>query len=175
MRNKIAKAYLEEGRVVIKDDKWINELHYNKHYGRLDGNELVLHPVEALYLMHIGKLEVYEGEKKLSFEELTRRFSKTDSKLWMRFLVYCDLRRRGLIAVPLKGRNVSFLLYGRGANVEYNATKYLVYAVCEGVRVDFKELARIAEEARRSKKEVVLAVMDRQGEIAYYSMSTISL
>ena len=175
MQSRVAKAYLEAERIIIKDRDLINDLHYNRHYGRIENGKLILHPVEALYLVYTGKLEVYDNDKKLSFEDIVKRLSHNDEKLWIRFLVYMDLRRRGLIALPLKGRDITFLLYSRGADVNYDAAKYLVYAVSEGVRIDFRDLARIAEEARRSRKEVILAVMDRQGEIAYYSMNTISL
>jgi len=152
------------------------KIYQGGRYGELERGKLKLMPVEALYLVKLGKLRVVDSEgSSLDFQALVSLFSKKDPLIWARFLVYQDLRRRGYIVKAGYGKGISFRVYRRGAKVGSEPAKYLVFGVAEGESFDVAFLAKIADEARSSQKDLILAVIDRQGDITYYDVSRVSL
>ncbi|MCD6409544.1 MAG: tRNA-intron lyase [Candidatus Verstraetearchaeota archaeon] len=145
-------------------------------YGELEKGKLKLMPVEALYLVKQGKLKVVDPEGvPLDFQELVSRFSEKDPLIWARFLIYQDLRRRGYTVKAGYGKGAVFRVYRRGAKIGSEPARYLVFGVAEGETFDVAFLAKIADEARSSQKDLILAVIDRQGDITYYDVSRVSL
>jgi tRNA-intron endonuclease len=72
------------------------------------------------------------------------------------------------------GFGVDFRVYERG---EYNkgAAKYLVLSIQEGKPISMEKLTHILLRSQSLKKELVLASMNRRGEIVYYSVSQLTL
>lgn len=142
-------------------------------YGEVKQGDLVLNAVEALYLLDKNKIAITdELGKALSFRELVDYFSKKDENLWLRYLLYADLRRRGyVVKLGFKEKSVEFRVYQKGAEAGKEVSRYLVVGVAEGATLEISELFSLAERARRMRKELILAVVDRQGDIAYYDVS----
>ncbi|RLI04426.1 tRNA-intron lyase [Candidatus Bathyarchaeota archaeon] len=123
-----------------------------------------------------GWLEVLEEKsgKKLSVEELLNVFSQKDKTVWSKYLVYRDLRARGYVVKPGFGGGVDFRVYERGTYGK-EAAKFLICNVFEGEPVSIKNLADILKIAGNMKKEVIIGVIERRGEVVYYSLSKFNL
>ncbi|MFQ5999828.1 MAG: tRNA-intron lyase, partial [Candidatus Bathyarchaeia archaeon] len=65
-------------------------------------------------------------------------------------------------------------VYGRGEYGKETA-KYLIFGIQEGQPVSMEELARALRYVQSLKKKMVLAVINRRGEIVYYSLSQLTL
>jgi len=159
------------GRVVIEDPDLALELE-RRGYGRRDDGLLVLESYEALYLVEKGRIEVLDGSsgRGISFQELLKLLEERDEKLWTRYLIYRDLRERGYVVREGFGLGIDFRLYGRG-EFRRKPARYLVYGLLEGVPVRVAELEEVLRKALSTKKELILAVVDRRGEVVYYSLS----
>jgi len=146
-------------------------------YGEVKEGHLVLTPLEALYLLDRGRIRVYDSQGKcLSLKELLEYFVSHDSNTWIKYLVYSDLRRRGYIVKPgFRERGIEFRVYRKGAEIGKEAAKYLVVGITEGALLDVAELQNLTERSRKMGKELILAVIDRQGEITYYDVSWATL
>lgn len=171
---KPASALLRNGRIQAETsgNPQIAAL-VSRGYGEVKSRGCVeFTPWEALHLVREGLLEVEEPSKgKLSFEELFERLSKADEALWSKYLVYRDLRGRGYMVKPGFGGGFHFRVYERGAYGK-QPSRYLILTVCEGKPVRLAELRRALETAQKAKKEIVLAVIERRGEVVYYSLSS---
>jgi tRNA-intron endonuclease len=147
---------------------------YQDGYGSLhrERSMLSLLPVEALYLMERGKVSVFDEEtrERLVFQELLQRLILEDQELWTRYIVYRDLRTRGFVAKAEDKPGVRFLVYERGMYGK-KLPKYLVYTVWEGAPETFGGLARVLDFAGKGGKVLRLAVVDRRGDIVYYTLS----
>jgi len=143
-------------------------------FGDLSKNskELTLEPVEALYLLSEKRIIVVEDKKEheLTFPAIIQHFRKGDAAIWTRYLIYRDLRSRGYVVRAGFGFGVDFRLYERGKYGE-QATKYMVFGMCEGIPIAIRKLNEILRFVQSTKKELILAVVDRRGEIVYYSLS----
>jgi tRNA-intron endonuclease len=143
------------------------------HYGEVgDRGELVLDPVEAAYLLERGFLVVESGGRQLSFPEFSSLMMSKDPKFWLKYLIYSDLKRRGYTVKPGFSQNyVELRLYKRGAEVGKEGAKYLVFGVAEGTPIDLRTIIEKAREARNLRKELIIAVIDSQGEVCYYTIT----
>lgn len=165
-------AVLTDGGVVVPARNEADSL-YQDGYGSLEGDArvLTLEPFEALYLVERGKIAVVdEGTRdRLVFRELLGRFSARDSDAWTRYIVYRDLRTRGFVARGGPGPGVDFLVYERGSHGK-KQPRYLVHAVWEGAREPLKHLGEVLDAAEEANRILRLAVVDRRGEIVYYTL-----
>ncbi len=168
-------------RLTLIEDKAVltgaeaESLYQQGFFGELESGRLTLLDVEVLFLLEKEKVVVADSAGKLmTFAELVNYFSVNNPNLWLRYLLYSDLRRRGYVVKPGYGPKLEFRVYKRGAAVGREAAKYLVYGLVEGKTISISELRAISNTAKLSNKELVLAVIDRQGEITYYDTTEIT-
>ena len=165
-------VYTDKG-IVVPAQNEASSL-YQDGYGSMlnDRRLLALQPFEALYLVEKMKIAVIDEESrnKTVFQDLLWRFSTDDPLIWTRFVVYRDLRSRGFVAREGPGLGVDFLVYERGSYGK-KPPRYLVYTVWEGSTEPMKHLRDIMDAAEETEKILRLAVVDRRGEIVYYTLS----
>jgi tRNA-intron endonuclease len=170
---KIEGLFVDEG-VRISKKQWIDELS-SRGYGVVEGKDLRLTFFEALYLLDKQMLQIEdERGKRLDFQALVQRCENINENAWARYLVYRDLRSRGYVVREGFGSKVDFRVYERGDDSKDTAN-YLIIRVQEGKPIAVEDLTRIMLQSQSLKKELVLAVMNRRGEIVYYTVGQLTL
>jgi len=163
----------QEGRVNIFDNDSINFLH-ERGYGELDKERqiLILEPYEVLYLTLDKKMTVTDLNTghPLEISELLERFRTENQEIWSRYLVYRDLRDRGYVVREGFEFGIDFRVYDRGQYGK-KAAKYIVLGMNEGTPVAIKEIVQRLSQVKSLKKDMILAVIDRRGEVVYYSVT----
>jgi tRNA-intron endonuclease len=170
---KIEGLLVEKG-VKVSKRRYVDELS-SRGYGATENGELLLAFYEALYLLDKGWLGVKDEEGgKVDFQKLLQCFEGADENAWSRYLAYRDLKSRGYTVREGFGLGVDFRVYERG---EYgkDTAKYMVLSIQEGKPISLEDLTRVMMQCQSLKKELVLAVMNRRGEIVYYSVSQLTL
>jgi len=168
------EGFLTEKGIKVKAKQRVEELKA-KGYGINEDGELLLNFYEALHLLDRGLLEVKDEKGgKIGFQELLQISEKTDENAWAKYMVYRDLRSRGYVVREGFGANIDFRVYERG---EYgkDTAKYLLLTLQEGKPITLGELNQIVRQCQSLKKELIVAVMSRRGEIVYYSVSQLTL
>ncbi len=147
----------------------------SRGYGLQVDEEFTLNFCEALYLSSKGIFEIKDSDagKALSFQDLLREYRLFEENAWVKYLIYRDLRSRGYVVRDGFGLGIDFRVYERG---EYgrDTADYLILGVLEGRPVSVEDLAQALSHAQNLKKNLVLAVLNRKGEIVYYSFSRLS-
>jgi tRNA-intron endonuclease len=168
-------ASLKETDVTISSPEGMEEFS-QKGYGVTEDSKLRLTFVESLFLLSKGAIEIKDEAtgKKLVFEELLKRFQSVDKDAWVRYIIYRDLRSRGYVAREGFGLGIDFRLYERG-DYGRGTAKHLIFGIQEGKPVSIETLARTQRYVQNLKKNLVLAVINRRGEIVYYSLSELNL
>ena len=168
-------ASLKETDVTISSPEGMEEFS-QKGYGVTEDSKLRLTFVESLFLLSKGAIEIKDEAtgKKLVFEKLLKRFQSVDKDAWVRYLIYRDLRSRGYVAREGFGLGIDFRLYERG-DYGRGTAKHLIFGIQEGKPVSIETLARTQRYVQNLKKNLVLAVINRRGEIVYYSLSELNL
>ncbi len=170
------QAKITRGRVVVEGE-YAPVLYEAGYYGTLKGKQkLALEAEEALLLARRQRIAVSEGKSGLlEFSALLERLAEGRPGLWTRFLVYSDLRSRGYVVRTGYGKGLLFRVYPRGAKLNETTAKYFVCAISEGSPLKVGELDAYSKQAKRDRKKLMLAVLDRQGETTYYLVSPADL
>ncbi|MEM3736909.1 MAG: tRNA-intron lyase [Candidatus Bathyarchaeia archaeon] len=160
------------GRKVCVQDLASGQILLERGYGDKIGNSIELAPYEALYLLAEGWLDVLDEEtgEKVAFKELLDLYRSKDRRIWARYLIYRDLRERGYVVKSGFGLGVDFRVYERGTYGK-EAAQYIVYGVFEGEPILVGDMAKALNYSSNLKKEMILGVIERRGEIVYYSLS----
>jgi tRNA-intron endonuclease len=159
---------LAGGKVLVDEVKQQDELR-TRGYGEKEGQEYVLKPYEALYLLQARRLTL-AGKKDITFDSLFEILLKHDRNIMTKFLVYRDLRSRGYVAKEGFGFGDDFRVYERG-EYEKKPARYVVFAISEGANVTARGFAGAIEQIEKMGKEAVVAVIERRGEVIYYKAS----
>jgi tRNA-intron endonuclease len=131
--------------------KWLED----RWFGRGVGEELYLEPLEAIYLIERGLLKSSAPEHERSH-----------------YVVYRDLRRRGLIPKAGFKYGAHFRVYEK---LEDEHSKYLIHVVLEDepwVWFSFSALIRLAHSVR---KEMVFAGVGEDEKIEYIKIERIKI
>ena len=142
----------------------------DRGFGDLKGARLALTPYESFYLVEKQKIHVFDKrtEKKLELRDLVRRFSVGKPEIWIKYLVYRDLRDRGYL-VRESSKAFDFDIYGKGP------LRRLISIVYEGGEASLRKLGRLLKISDSEKKELILAVVDRRTDIVYYTLSSLKV
>jgi len=158
----VYEAFLRSGEVFLPRASELMEMR-ERGFGSLKGRRLVLTPHEAFYLLEKGRITVEaKGKETITFEELVKSVSTRQPAVWVKYLVYRDLRDRAYIVRECSA--FDFEIHGKGPMRRY------VYIVYEGGEADLKTLRTLLKRASRDKKDLILAVVDRRTDIVYYSL-----
>jgi tRNA-intron endonuclease len=147
-------ATLTEG--VVRAGRQAREQFYDaRGYGRTDGEDIELAPVEAAHLLYRGDLASVDG---MGFREFLTSAACPD----LAFLVYKDLRDRGFYLTPAREgwvdgpEDADLIVYPRGKGPWDDEVAYRVRVVSERAPITAASLG-----------EVTLAVVDEESAITY--------
>jgi tRNA-intron endonuclease len=167
----------EKDRVIIPLNE-DTELLSRGGYGVVceESSSLVLAHYEALYLLSENRITLRDRKsgEPLSLESLLHRLSVSNSMIWTKYLIYRDLRSRGYVVREGIGWGINFRLYDRGTYGK-KAAKFIVLAICEGTPMPITQLKKALMLTQNIKKELIIAVIDRQGVIVYYSLKKLNV
>lgn len=173
---KIEALLREKDILVSSEEAEVTDRLSSRGYGVSENEKLTLSFYEALFLLSKGIIEVKskKPKKKIGFETLLQRYQSFEKNAWVKYLIYRDLRSRGYVAREGFGLGIDFRVYERGEYGKETAT-YLIFGIQEGQPVTVEELARALKYVQSLKKKLVLAVLNRRGEVVYYSISQLTL
>ncbi len=143
-------------------------------YGTEEEGVFNLTYYEAMYLLDKQQLHINDEQgKAVDFQHLLRLHENLDENAWVKYLVYRDLRSRGYVVREGFGSGIDFRIYERGAYGKETA-HYLVMSTLEGKPMPIQNLLNVVQQCQSQKKELVIAVMNRRGEVVHYSVSPLT-
>ncbi|MCX8193929.1 MAG: tRNA-intron lyase, partial [Candidatus Pacearchaeota archaeon] len=129
--------------------------------------------VEALYLLDTKKIRIYEGKKKLSHESFLEKARKLEPNFWTRYCVFRDMRSRGYIIKTALKFGADFRVYARGTRPGKEHARWIVYPVFETNTLTWHEFAAKNRVAHSTRKNLLIAIVDDEGDVTYYQVSWI--
>ena len=167
------------GTKVLVGDKKLKSFLKEKGFGEEEkktlSSRIELSLIEALFLIENKKLEVIRNDKKLTFEDLVKIGESLEKNFYEKFLVFRDLRKRGLLVRTGFKFGADFRVYERGAKIKSSHSKFLVHVIPEEYSCSFPELSRAVRLANSVNKKMVFAVVDEESNITYYLVERIGM
>ena len=173
------KGIIKNDKVIIYDTEGIEEFYKTSFIGSIENDEknqefLILEPIEVLLLIERNRILLWkdndENNVQHTFETILEHFTKFDERLWQKYIIYMDLRKRGYIVRTGYGDGIEFRVYKRGADFQEDSAKFLIYPVFEGEPIELRDLDKMSRVAMSSRKDLIVATVDRLSKPIYYSV-----
>jgi len=165
------KGELNDDFVIVRDQTEGNRLYGKGNYGYpRSGGGVDLDLLESCLLVELGKLELYEKGKRLSFEDIFRISSGMIEDFDILYIVYRDIRLgRGLVVKQETG-NYDLSVFGAGKRLSNARPAYMLRAVSERSNLDASESLEGTKETNDRRKNLLYGVVDEEGDVTYYKL-----
>ncbi|MBS3793516.1 MAG: tRNA-intron lyase [Candidatus Thorarchaeota archaeon] len=146
-------------------------------YGvRLENGQLELRAVEILHLLERERIQVKSTDGRvMDSDDIVRNLIVEDPDLWVRYLVFRDLRSRGYAVRQGFGGGIGFRVYQRGDKPGQSAAKQLVYIMKEDEPITLNELEMVTRISAEARKKLTFALVDKNGEVNFYRVAKAEL
>ncbi|MBY8998757.1 MAG: tRNA-intron lyase [Candidatus Thorarchaeota archaeon] len=171
-----AEAIFENGKGYVGSED-ADRISQQGFYGnRIDNNRLELEPVELLHLIERKRLVVRKPDgETIGPDYIVSELLDEDPDLWTRYLVFRDLRSRGYAVRQGFGSGIGFRVYARGDRPGAASANQLVYVLKEGAPISLSDLDMVTQTAAGSRKDLVFALVDQNGEVNFYRVAQATL
>lgn len=158
------------GRIISTNSAEAHTLYKKSWFGEVEGDKIQYSFSEALFLLEKGKLDILIKEEKLAKKELLKKLQKFDKKIQIKYPVFKDLREKGYIVKTALKFGAEFRVYEKSSRLENKHSKWIVFTNHESERLTWHEFAAKSRVANSTKKNLLLAIVDEEGDITYYEV-----
>jgi len=152
-----------DGKKVIVEG---TELFDTGWYGKKEKGGTVLALIEACLLVERGRLEI----KGFDFQKFFQFCGEQDKRFVSRYMVYRDLRERGL-PVRIGFKDCDFRVYERGAKNKAEGIKWIVFVQGEDYDCQLDLFGKMNKLSKNIRAEAMFAVVDNDTDVTYYKVS----
>jgi tRNA-intron endonuclease len=169
MAEKLISGAIVSDIVQTEDSDLARELYNQGRYGALQDKTVQLSFLEAYHLVQKNKLKVTDKTgKKVSETSFLRRAQRKEKQFWIKYCVFKDLRERGYIVKTALKFGADFRVYDRGVKPGEDHAKWIVFPVYETDVMTWYEFSAKNRVAHSTKKRLLLAVVDQEGDVSYW-------
>lgn len=173
--DKKIKAY-QTGEIISSNDELARTLKQKSSFGEFPGknkDKVQYTFSETLYLVENNKMEVYTltGKEPIEFDKLIKIFRKKDKKIQIKYPVFRDLRSKGFIVKTALKFGADFRVYDKGTSPGEGHAKWLVFVEHESSTTNWQEFSAKNRVAHSTRKKLLIAIFDQEGEVLYYEIS----
>ena len=171
-RKDVVVGRLTSERVMLASSDPARDLNNQGRFGTiLSGGRVQLSLMEAAYLEERERITIIDGRgRKLSHEQLIAAGKRIEKAFWVKYCVFRDLRTRGYIVKTALKFGADFRVYDRGVKPGDDHAKWIVYPVHESGQVTWYDFAAKNRVAHSTKKRLLIAIVDEEGDVTYYEI-----
>jgi tRNA-intron endonuclease, archaea type len=168
------QAYLTK-EIISSNDPAALALYQKSCFGKPVGDKVQFSLSEALFLAEKNKIEILSGNKKIPIEKLIEKFRKIDNKIQVKYQVFKDLREKGYIVKTALKFGAEFRVYDKGAKPGKKHARWIVFTDHESKKLTWYEFSAKNRIAHSTKKNLLIAIVDEEGDITYYEIKWIKV
>lgn len=161
------------GERISSNSKEAFELYAKSRFGEPSGGKIHYSVVEAIFLLERKRIELFDGKKKITLQSMLERARKAESNFWTRYRVFSDMRDRGYIVKTALKFGADFRVYERGIKPGEDHAKWVLFPVYETNALTWHEFSAKNRVAHSTKKNLLLGIVDDEGDVTYYTVSWI--
>ena len=163
------KSYLI-GETISTNESEAFSLYKKSSFGEPVGEKIQYTLPEAMFLAEKGKIEIYSNDKKLPKDKLLKKFQTIDKKFSIKYPVFKDLREKGYVVKTALKFGADFRVYEKGVRPGKSHAKWIVFPVHESETLTWYEWAAKNRVAHSTRKRLLMAVVDEEGDVTYYEI-----
>jgi len=158
------------GEIISSNTSEAHALHKKSCFGEPVGEKIQYSLSEAFFLVEKEKMEIFSINKKISKKELINKFKIIDRKIQIKYPVFKDLREKGYIVKTALKFGAEFRVYDKGERPGKKHAKWIVFTDYESKRLTWHEFSAKNRVAHSTKKNLLLSIVDEEGDISYYEV-----
>ena len=156
------------GENISSNSPEAHALHKKSCFGEPIEGKIKYSLSESLFLVEKGKLEILVRNKKISRQELIGKLKRIDSRIQTKYPVYKNLREKGYIVKTALKFGADFRVYDKGAKPSKKHARWIVFADHESKKLTWHEFSAKNRVAHSTRKKLLLAIVDEEGDVTYY-------
>ncbi len=158
---------LSKEKIIVKKPKDAGRLYNKSHFGKMTSKDyLELDLLEGVFLKDEGKIRIFQKKQELDFQKLVKIAVKSISDFDKKYLIFKDLRARGHAIKLSRSKNFSFHDFKK---------RFIVSTFSERDCFDIDEIVKLVKKVQKENCELWFALVDEEGDITYYKVSTVDL
>lgn len=163
------------GDIVSSNSPSAYFLYKKSHFGEKKEDKIQYSFAETLFLVERKKMDVFLKRKKLSGDDLMKKILRFDKKIQVKYPVFRDLRKKGYIVKTALKFGAEFRVYDKNAKPGKKHAKWIVFTDYESKKLTWYEFSSKNRVAHSTKKNLLLAIVDEEGDITYYEVKWLKL
>lgn len=158
------------GEIISSNTSDAHSLYKKSCFGKPVGEKIQYSLSETLFLVEKGKMEIFSRGKKIAKKDLLNKFRRIDKRIQIKYPAFKDLRERGYIVKTALKFGADFRVYEKGSKPGKKHAKWIIFAEHESKRLSWHEFSAKNRVAHSTKKNLLLAIVDEEGDISYYEV-----
>jgi tRNA-intron endonuclease len=158
------------GKIVSSNSPEAYALNKKRNFGEKVGDKVQYTLTEALFLIEKNKAEILSKNKKIPKQELIKKFQRIDKKFQIKYQVFKNLREKGYIPKTALKFGADFRVYEKDTTPGKKHAKWVVFVDHESKKLTWHEFSAKNRVAHSTKKNLLLAIVDEEGDITYYEV-----
>ncbi|MAG39636.1 tRNA-intron lyase [Candidatus Pacearchaeota archaeon] len=156
------------GNSITSNSKSAIDLNSSQNLGHKTRDKITYTLPEALFLLEKSQLEILDiKDRKIPFKKLLRKLLKSDKKLQLKYIVYKDLREKGLIPKTALKYGADFRVYKK----KNQHSEWICFVDSEKNHISWQEFSGKTRVAHSTKKKLLLAIVDEENDVTYYEVN----
>lgn len=164
---------LINNKIIIQKSKDVGRFYNKSHLGKtITGDGLELDLLEGVFLIGEGKLKLFHKKKEMDFQTLLKIAAQKISNFEIKYLIFRDLRKRGnAIRLSEENDKFDFVIFKKNDDEKpcFISTFY------ERNNIEISEITNLVQHAVTRKGDLWFGVVDEEGDITYYYVSSIDI
>lgn len=158
------------GEIVSSNSSEAYSLYEKSCFGEPVGDKIQYSASEAIFLLDKNKIEICLKNKKLTKQELIEKFRRTDRNIQIKYQAFKDLREKGYVVKTALKFGADFRVYDKGKRPGTEHARWIVFVDHESKKLTWHEFSAKNRVAHSTKKNLLLAIVDEEGDITYYEI-----
>jgi len=158
------------GQVISSNTSEAHALYKKSRFGEPKSGKIQYSLSEVLFLVEKEKMEIFSRNKKIPKKDLLNKFRRIDKKIQIKFPVFKDLREKGYVIKTALKFGADFRVYDKGSKPGKAHAKWIVFTEHESNKLTWHEFSAKNRVAHSTKKNLLLAIVDEEGDISYYEV-----
>ncbi|MBR9675841.1 tRNA-intron lyase [Candidatus Woesearchaeota archaeon] len=168
----VPSAQIIEKSVVSEDSDEARELYAKSRFGSVKRKKVEMSLIEAYYLVEKEKLRILDSRnKEVPSSKLLKRFIRLEPNFFVRYKVFADMRDKGYVVKTALKFGAEYRVYEKGVKPGEDHAKWILYPVREGDKLTWFEFSSKNRVAHSTKKNLLIGILDSEGDITYYEVS----
>ena len=158
------------GEIISSNTSEAHALYKKSRFGESKDGKIQYSISEVLFLVKKEKMEIFSRNKKIPKKDLMNKFRRIDKKIQIKYPVFKDLREKGYVIKTALKFGADFRVYDKGSKPGKAHAKWIVFTEHESNKLTWHEFSAKNRVAHSTKKNLLLAIVDEEGDISYYEV-----